>query len=204
MGLADVTTDIRNLAQDMAASHADRAASHAERGEYLEALSHEIREMIQTFQKEHAERKVEVTQTLGSFMENLHREVHHFMKEVNKFMKELHSENAQKQGEVNDLLTGFQQDTKDVRKENTQRQREVNKLLEGIQKEMEGFEKENMERHHEVSKMAGAVKEMWATIARAKGGVKKVSACNLTEAKETKPAGREKKKSRRAGSILTK
>jgi hypothetical protein len=201
MGLSNVATDIKTLAQDMAASHADRAVSNAERVASIEALSEEVREMIQTFQKEHAERKVEVTQTLESFTENLHKGVRQFMKDVHHFMKGLHSENAEKRVEVNDLLVSFQEDMKDVRKENAQRQREVNKLLENVQKEMEGFRKENKLRHNEVGRLVAAVKEMWSTVAGAKRGAKKVSAHSFAQAEERKPGRRGKKKPKKVQSL---
>jgi uncharacterized protein YoxC len=95
MGLADVAMDIRSLGQDMATSHVDRTAS-------IEALSNETKEMINTFQNEHAERKAELNEMLESFTENLHKEVH-------KFMKGVHSENAQQRQEVSDLLASFQE-----------------------------------------------------------------------------------------------
>jgi hypothetical protein len=201
MGLSDVATDIQNLAQDMAASHADRATSHADRVASIEALSQEIKGMMETFQRGDAERKAEVNTMLESFTEDLHKEVHQFMKGVHQFMKGLHSENAQKRVEVNDLLASFQEHMKDVRKENAQRGREVHKLLEGIQKEMEGFQKENKLRHNEVGRLVAAVKEMWSTVARAKGGAKKVRAYNWTQTKETKPARRAKGMSRKAHSL---
>jgi hypothetical protein len=201
MGLSNVATDIKALAQDMADSHADRAVSNAERVASIEALSEEIRETIRTFQKEHAERKVEVTQTLESFTENLHKGVRLFMKDVHQFMKGLHSENAERRVEVNDLLVSFQEDMKDVRKENAQRQREVNKLLENVQKEMEGFRKENKLRHNEVGRLVAAVKEMWSTVAGAKRGAKKVSARYWAEAEGKKPARKAKGKSKKVQSL---
>jgi uncharacterized phage infection (PIP) family protein YhgE len=203
MGLSDVVTDIKNLTQDMAASHADRATSHADRVASIEALSNETKEMINTFQNEQAERKEEVNTMLESFTEGLHKEVHQFMKGVHQFMKGLHSENAQKRVEVNDLLASFQEHMKDVRKENAQRGREVHKLLEGIQKEMEGFQKENKLRHNEVGRLVEAVKEIWSTVARAKGGAKKVRACSWAQTKETKPARRAKGKSKKVQSLYT-
>lgn len=203
MGLSDVVTDIHNLTQDMAASHADRATSHADRVASIEALSNETKEIINTFQNEQAERKEEVNTMLESFTEGLHKEVHQFMKGVHQFMKGLHSENAQKRVEVNDLLASFQEHMKDVRKENAQRGREVHKLLEGIQKEMEGFQKENKLRHNEVGRLVEAVQEMWSTVARAKGGAKKVRACSWAQTKETKPARRAKGKSKKVQSLYT-
>jgi|GEM_PF-936461 len=187
MGLSDVATDIKALGQDMASSHVDRTAS-------IEALSEEVREMTETFQKEHEERKAEVTQTLESFTDNLHKGVH-------RFMKDLHSENEQRREEVNDLLASFQEDMKDVRKENTQRQKEVNKLLENIQKEMEGFRKESKLRHNEVGRLVAAVKEMWSTVARAKGGAKTVSAHSFAQAEERKPVRKGKKKPKKVQSL---
>jgi hypothetical protein len=204
MGLSNVATDIKALAQDMATSHADRAVSGAERIASIEALSEEVREMIRTFQKEHAERKVEVTQTLESFTENLHKGVHQFMKDIHQFMKGLHSENAQKRAEVNDLLVSFQEYMKDVRKENAQRQREVNKLLENVQKEMEGFQKENKLRHSEVGRLVAAVKEMWSTVAGAKRGAKKVSARYRAETEGKKPARKAKGRSKKVQGLWAK
>jgi hypothetical protein len=203
MGLSDVVTDIKNLTQDMAASHADRATSHADRVASIEALSQESKGMMETFQREQAERKAEVNTMLESFTEGLHKEVHQFMKGVHQFMKGLHSENAQKRVEVNDLLASFQEHMKDVRKENAQREREVHKLLEGIQKEMEGFQKENKLRHNEVGRLVEAVKEMWSTVARAKGGAKKVRACSWAQTKKTEPARRAKGKSKKVQSLYT-
>jgi DNA repair exonuclease SbcCD ATPase subunit len=194
MGLSDVVTDIKNLTQDMAASHADRVAS-------IEALSNETKEIINTFQNEQAERKTEVNTMLESFTDGLQKEVHQFTKGVHQFMKGLHSENAQNRVEVNDLLASFQEHMKDVRKENAQRGREVHKLLEGIQKEMEGFRKENKLRHNEVGRVVEAVKEMWSTVARAKGGAKKVRACSWAQTKKTKPARRAKGKSKKVQSL---
>ena len=109
MGLSDVVTDIHNLTQDMAASHADRATSHADRVASIEALSNETKEIINTFQNEQAERKEEVNAMLESFTEGLHKEVHQFMKGVHQFMKGLHSENAQNRVEVSDLLASYAQ-----------------------------------------------------------------------------------------------
>jgi hypothetical protein len=103
MGLYDVATDIKALGQDMAVSHVDRTAS-------IEALSNETKEMINTFQNEHAERKAELNEMLESFTENLHKEVH-------KFMKGVHSENAQQRQEVSDLLVSFQEYMKGVHNE---------------------------------------------------------------------------------------
>jgi len=169
MGLYDVVTDIKNLTQDMAASHADRATSHVDRTASIEALSNETKEMINTFQNEQAERKEEVNTMLESFTEGLHKEVHQFMKGVHQFMKGLHSENAQNRVEVNDLLASFQEHMKGV--------------------------------HNEVGRLAAAVKEMWSTVARAKGGAKRVSAHSLAETEETKPARKAKGKSKKVRSL---
>jgi uncharacterized protein YoxC len=174
MGLSNVATDIKALAQDMATSHAERTVSNAERVASIEALSEEIRKMIKGFQKEHAERKVEVTQTLESFTENLHKGVHQFMKDVHQSMKGLHSEN-------------------------TQRRAEVNELLEDIQKEMEGFRKENKLRQNEVGRLVATVKEMWSTVAGAKRGAKKVTARYWAEGK--KPARKAKGRSKKVQSL---
>jgi hypothetical protein len=201
MGLSDVATDIQNLAQDMAASHADRAASHADRVASIEALSQEIKCMTETFQGEQRERKAELDTMLESFTEGLQKEVHQFTKGVHQFMKGLHSENAQNRVEVNDLLASFQEHMKGVRRENAQRQKEVNTLLGGIQKEMEGFRKENKLRHNEVGRLVTAVKEMWSTVTRAKGGTKKVSARCWTEREEKKPTRRAKGKSKKVHNL---
>jgi len=189
MGLSDVVTDIHNLTQDMAASHADRATSHVDRTASIEALSNETKEIINTFQNEQAERKEEVNTMLESFTEGLHKEVHQFMKGV-------HSENAQQRQEVSDLLAGFQEDMKGVHKENAQARREVNKLL-------EGFRKEHQQMQNEVGRLAAAVKEMWSTVARVKGGAKRVTARCWTETEEKKPARRAKGKSKKVQSLYT-
>lgn len=171
MGLSNVATDVKTLAEDMAASYADRAISNAERVASIEALSEEIREMIKTFQKEHAERKVEVTQTLECFTENLHKGVHQLMKDIHQFMKGVHSENAQQRAEVNKLL--------------------------------EGFRKEDKLRHNEVGRLVAAVKEMWATVAEAKRGAKKVSARCWAETEQKKPAKRAKGKPKKVQNLYT-
>jgi uncharacterized protein YoxC len=171
MGLSDVVTDIHNLTQDMAASHADRATSHVDRTASIEALSNETKEMINTFQNEQAERKEEVNTMLESFTEGLHKEVHQFMKGVHQFMKGLHSENAQNRVEVNDLLASFQEHMKGV--------------------------------HNEVGRLAAAVKEMWSTVARVKGGAKRVTARCWTETEEKKPARRAKGKSKKVQNLYT-
>ncbi len=128
MGLSNVATDIKALGQDMAASHADRAVSNAERVASVEALSEEIREMTETFQKEHAERKAELNEMLENSMESLH-------KGVRQFIKDLHSENAQRQREVNGLLEDIQKEMEGFRKENKLRHNEVGRLVAAV-KEM--------------------------------------------------------------------
>ncbi len=207
MGLSDVATDIKALGQDMASSHVDR-------NRMIEALQNEVRDMINTFQNEHAERKTELHEMLESFTENLHKGVHKFMNgvhsenaqqraEVNNLlasfqehMKGVHSEIAQQRVEVNDLLASFQAHMKGVRKENAQARREVDKLL-------EGFRKEHKLRQNEIGRLAAAVKEMWATVARAKGGAKKVSAHSFARAEERKPVRKGKKKPKKVQSLST-
>ncbi len=192
MGLSDVTAGIRNLTQDMVTSQTNRAVAQAERIASVETLSKETGGMLENFQEEHAERKAEINSMLENFKGVLHKEVHQFMKGV-------HSGNDQQSEEVSDLLLGFQNEMKAVRTENVQRRREVNRLLQSIRKEMEGFRKESEERQDDVSKVASAVKTMWTTMARARGGAKKASAHGLVGAK---PARR--KKSPRAGNARTK
>jgi chromosome segregation ATPase len=203
MGLSDVATDVKNLAQDMAASQANRAVSHAERIASVETLSKETEGMLENFQEEHAERKAELNAMLETFREDLHKDVHQFMKGVHQFMKGVHSENGQQSQEVSEMLTGFQDDMKAVRTENAQRRREVNRLLQSIRKEMEGFRKESEERHEDIKKVAAAVKTMWTTMAKARGSAKRARAYNPAETRGTKPTRREKRKTRRTGSFHT-
>ncbi|MGB8657713.1 MAG: hypothetical protein WCE90_08005 [Candidatus Zixiibacteriota bacterium] len=194
MGLSDVATDIRSLAQELATSHADRAVSQAERIASVETLSKETEGMLENFQEEHAERKTEVNAMLEGFREDLHKEVHQFMKGVHQFMKGVRSKNTEQSDEVSDLLGGFQEEMKAVRTENLQRRKDVNRLLQSIRKEMGGFRRESEERHDDVKKVAAEVKAMWSTMAKARGrSAKKASAYGFAE---TKPARR--KKSRRA------
>jgi len=197
MGLSDVATDIQNLAQDMATSHANRAVSQAERIASVETLSKETEGLLENFQEENADRKAEINGMLENVRGDLQKEIHQFMKGVHHFMKGVHSDNVQQSDEVSDLLGGFQEDMKAVRTENVQRRREVNRLLQSIRKEMEGFRKESEERHDDVRKVAAAVKAMWSTTAKARGGSKRVSAYSTAETKETKPARKAKGKSKK-------
>lgn len=186
MGLQNVATDIRNLGQDMAASHVDRKRM-------IQDLQHdnikrvkEVSDLLKRFEKEHSERKVEVAQTLESFTEDLHKEVDQFLKGVHQFMKGVHSENEQRRPEVSDLLASFKEELR----------KEVNKLKQSLWKE-------NEHRQDEVGALVTAVEEMWSTVARSKGGAKKVSAHSHTETGERKSARRAKGKTKKVQSIMT-
>jgi DNA-binding transcriptional MerR regulator len=97
--------------------------------------------------------------------------------------------------EVSDLLKGFQE-------EHSERKAEVAQMLESfvddlhkeIKKLIQGFQRENQERQDEVGEVAAATKEMWSTVARAKGGAKKLSAHSMAEVEPKKRARRAKGK----------
>lgn len=212
MGLSDMATDIKALGQDMAASHVDRAASIETLKKETKAMmetfqeeniqrGNEVIEMLSNFQKENAQRQEEVNKLLEGFRnENTQRqeEVRNLLKEVPKFMKGVQSEIAQQRVEVSNLMDHFH-------KENAQRQKEVNKLMKGFQKENEQRQAEVSALLHDFRKehdqLAAAVKEMWSTVARAKGGAKTVSAHSLVQTEEKKPASRKKGKSKKVESL---
>lgn len=172
MGLQDMATDIKALGQDMADSYVDRTAS-------IEALKKETKAIMETFQQENIQRQNEVSEMMSNFQnENAQRQ-----EEVNKLLEGFQNENAQRQEEVRELFKEVHQFMKDVHKENVQRQREVHKLMQGFRNEHE--------------QLAAAVKEMWSTMARVKGGSRKVSAHSLAETEEKKPARRAKGKSKK-------
>lgn len=111
MGLQDVATDIKALGPDISAFYAEKAVS-------IETLSKDIKEMIKTFQKEHAERKAEFKKMMECFTENLHQEVQQFMKDID-------SENVKRRAEASYLLAGFKEEMR----------KEVNKLQKCFRKE---------------------------------------------------------------------
>jgi HAMP domain-containing protein len=117
-------------------------------------------------------------------------------------IEDLQRENLRRVKEVNDLLKGFQTEHSERKAEVTQSlesftkglHKEVNKLKESFRKEMEGFRRENRERRDEVGELVAAVKEMRSSVARARGGARRVSTHSLAEIGSKKRARRAKGK----------
>jgi len=137
MGLYDAVTDINHLAQNMVASFVDRKAMIEDLPRENLRRVKEVNDLLKGFQREHSEKKAEVTQSLESFTKNLHKE--------------------------------------------------VNKL-------MESFRRENRERRDEVGELVAAVKEMRSSVARARGGARRVSTHSLAEIGSKRKARRAKGK----------